>query len=167
MSIEDPNEKKDGDAFHFVGYIEKNGRLIELDGLQRGPIDHGPIEGTDWLQKARPVIEARMAMYTGGEVRFNLMAMVKERRAVYREEIAALEGSGGAAFAIDELKARIAEEDAKRARWQVENERRRHNWIPLCVELMKIMAKQGKLEGAIEDAKQKKAQAGAAAGGKK
>ncbi len=72
VSIEDPNQKE-GDAFHFVGYIEKNGRLIELDGLQRGPIDHGEVASADeWLQKARPVIEARMAMYAGSEIRFNL-----------------------------------------------------------------------------------------------
>eukprot|EP01047_Picozoa_sp_COSAG01_P009585 COSAG01_NODE_395_length_17610_cov_20.238764_16_plen_197_part_00 len=45
VSIEDPNQKE-GDAFHFIGYIEKNGRLIELDGLQPGPIDHG---GAHWL----------------------------------------------------------------------------------------------------------------------
>ena len=72
VSIEDPNQKE-GDAFHFVGYIEKNGRLIELDGLQRGPIDHGEVSSPgEWLQKARPVIEARMAMYAGSEIRFNL-----------------------------------------------------------------------------------------------
>lgn len=72
VSIEDPNQKE-GDAFHFVGYIEKNGRLIELDGLQRGPIDHGEVASPgEWLQKARPVIEARMAMYAGSEIRFNL-----------------------------------------------------------------------------------------------
>lgn len=97
------------------------------------------------------------------------MAMVKERRSVHRAEIAALEANGGddgmVAAQIEELKAKIADEDRKRERWQVENKRRRHNWIPLCVELMKVLAKQGKLESTIETAKQKKAQAGAAAGG--
>jgi ubiquitin carboxyl-terminal hydrolase L5 len=99
------------------------------------------------------------------------MAMVKERRSVYKEEIAALEAQGSddgmVAAQLADLNAKVAEEDAKRARWQVENTRRRHNWIPLCVELMKILAKQGKLEGAIEDAKQKKAQAGGSGGGAK
>ena len=174
VSIEDPNEKKDGDAFHFVGYIEKNGRLIELDGLQRGPIDHGEIGAAGWLPKAREVMEKRMGEYTAGadgktEIRFNLMAMVKERRSAYREEIAALQSGGGddgmVAAQVQQLQGQIAEEDAKHARWQVENQRRRHNWIPLCVELMKIMAKQGKLEGAIADAKQKKAAAAAPAHG--
>jgi ubiquitin carboxyl-terminal hydrolase L5 len=97
------------------------------------------------------------------------MAMVKERRSVYRAEISALEGQGGddgmVAAQIEELKAKIADEDRKRERWQLENKRRRHNWIPLCVELMKVLAKEGKLESAIAEAKQKKAQAGNAAGG--
>ena len=97
------------------------------------------------------------------------MAMVKERRSVYREEVAALEAQGSddgmVAAQIAELKAKIGDEDRKRERWQVENTRRRHNWIPLCVELMKILAQQGKLESAVAEAKQKKAQAGATAGG--
>ena len=95
--------------------------------------------------------------------------MVKERRSVYRAEIATLEAQGGddgmVAAQIEDLKAKIADEDRKRERWQVENTRRRHNWIPLCVELMKVLAKQGKLESTIKEAKEKKAQAGAAAGG--
>ena len=117
-----------------------------------------------------------MGEYTAGadgktEIRFNLMAMVKERKVVYGEEIATLtaqlsSASGDAAGAIQTqiatLQGRIAEEDAKRARWALENKRRKHNWLPLCVELMKVLARQGKLEGAIEAAKQKKAQAGAA-----
>lgn len=28
--------------FHFVAFVEKNGRLYELDGRKSGPIDHGP-----------------------------------------------------------------------------------------------------------------------------
>jgi len=175
VQVDDPNQKE-GDAFHFVGYIEKNGRLIELDGLQKGPIDHGEIGAAGWLPKAREVMEKRMGEYTAGadgktEIRFNLMAMVKERKVVYGEEIATLtaqlsSASGDEAGAIQTqiatLQGRIAEEDAKRAQWALENKRRKHNWLPLCVELMKVLARQGKLEGAIEAAKQKKAQAGAA-----
>ena len=38
-----------------------NGRLIELDGLKPGPIDHGVCTKDDWLGKSRTVIESRIA----------------------------------------------------------------------------------------------------------
>jgi ubiquitin carboxyl-terminal hydrolase L5 len=38
-----------------------NGRLIELDGLKPGPIDHGVCTKDDGLGKSRTVIESRIA----------------------------------------------------------------------------------------------------------
>ena len=32
------------DPFHFVTYLPINGKLVELDGLQSSPIDHGAIQ---------------------------------------------------------------------------------------------------------------------------
>jgi hypothetical protein len=43
-----------GEAFHFVSYVPINGRLFELDGLKKFPIDHGPIpQGENWTEKLR------------------------------------------------------------------------------------------------------------------
>jgi hypothetical protein len=43
-----------GEAFHFVSYVPINGRLFELDGLKKFPIDHGPIpHGENWTEKLR------------------------------------------------------------------------------------------------------------------
>ncbi len=43
-----------GGAFHFVSYVPINGRLFELDGLKKFPIDHGPIpHGENWTEKLR------------------------------------------------------------------------------------------------------------------
>ncbi|UYV82619.1 UCHL5 [Cordylochernes scorpioides] len=72
---------KDDDVFHYVSYVPIDGRLYELDGLKEGPIDLGAIgPGRDWLEVARPVIERRMQRYNEGEIHFNLMAIVSDRR---------------------------------------------------------------------------------------
>ena len=66
---------KDEDAFHFVGYLPAAGRLVELDGLAEGPIDHGALpEGQDWLAVAKPIIEERMNRYGRG-IRFNFYSV--------------------------------------------------------------------------------------------
>lgn len=79
-----------GEAFHFVSYVPINGRLFELDGLKRFPIDHGPVpEGVDWTEKLREVITERLGVAKGSEhghdIRFALMAMVPdERKSLYQ-----------------------------------------------------------------------------------
>jgi len=73
-----------GEAFHFVSYVPINGRLFELDGLRKFPLDHGPV-GVDWTDKLRSVITERLGIATGGEpyhdIRFALMALVPDARA--------------------------------------------------------------------------------------
>jgi len=67
-----------------VSYVPLHGRLIELDGLKRFPVDHGPILGGDWTEKLREVITSRLGIATGGEpyhdIRFALMAVVPDPR---------------------------------------------------------------------------------------
>ena len=76
----------DKDLFHFVAYLPVNGVLYELDGLREGPISHGTCTSEDWLNKVHPVIAARIASY-GSEIRFNLMALVKNRSEVYEQQL--------------------------------------------------------------------------------
>ena len=59
----------DDDVFHFIAYVPHGGTVYELDGLKAGPIALGAA-GDDWLDAARPAIQARMERYSGGEVRF-------------------------------------------------------------------------------------------------
>jgi hypothetical protein len=80
------------DSFHFVSYVPINGRLYELDGLKRFPVDHGPIDANeDWTEKFRRVIRARLSQEgssgTSGvdsgispDIRYNLMAVVPDKR---------------------------------------------------------------------------------------
>lgn len=79
---------KDDDVYHFVGYLPIDGRLYELDGLKAGPIDLGPIPSdTDWLDVVRPIIDKRIKKYNEGEIHFNLMAIISDRRSLYEKKI--------------------------------------------------------------------------------
>lgn len=73
-----------GEAFHFVSFVPINGRLFELDGLKPFPIDHGPWnEHGDWTEKFRSVMSERLGISAGEQchdIRFNLMAVVPDRR---------------------------------------------------------------------------------------
>ena len=77
------------DVFHFVAYVPYQGRVYELDGLKQGPILLG--EGEDWLSVARPAIQARIERYASSEIRFNLMAVLKNRKVVMEERVSQLE----------------------------------------------------------------------------
>ena len=66
-----------------------NGRIYELDGLREAPIDLGPIkEGEDWLTTVRPIIARRIEKYNEGEIHFNLMAVIGDRKAKYEKRLA-------------------------------------------------------------------------------
>ncbi|KAB0793805.1 hypothetical protein PPYR_11921 [Photinus pyralis] len=73
-----------GEAFHFVSFVPINGRLFELDGLKPFPIDHGPWNDVgDWTEKFRSVMSERLGISAGEQyhdIRFNLMAVVPDRR---------------------------------------------------------------------------------------
>ncbi|XP_061864470.1 ubiquitin carboxyl-terminal hydrolase BAP1 isoform X1 [Colius striatus] len=80
------------EAFHFVSYVPIKGRLFELDGLKVYPIDHGPwADDEEWTDKARRVIMERIGLATAGEpyhdIRFNLMAVVPDRRMKYEAKL--------------------------------------------------------------------------------
>lgn len=68
------------DAFHFIAYTPINGTLYELDGLQPAPISHGPCAADEFPAKVMDVLHRRIARYDMSEIRFNLMAMVRDLR---------------------------------------------------------------------------------------
>lgn len=155
---------KDENVFHFVSYIPIDGRLYELDGLKTGPVDHGAIPPkTDWLDTVRPIIEKRIKKYSEGEIHFNLMALVSDRKLIYERKIAEIqkqmEESGMETdlqqAEIQKLKMLIADEEKKKKQYQIENIRRKHNYLPLIVELLKILAREQRLVKIYEKAKEK------------
>ncbi|CAF1068662.1 unnamed protein product [Adineta ricciae] len=164
FEMDSRDEKKDEDAFHFIAYVPFKGRLYELDGLQEAPIDHGSIpEGTEWTDVARPIVQQRMQKYSEGEIHFSLMAVISELRRKYERELERV--LNDSAMTDDERNAKtshlsmlIQEEERKREVYRTENLRRRHNWLPFIVELVKAYATQGVLVSTVEKAVAKEAE---------
>lgn len=155
---------KDDEAFHFVGYIPIDGRLYELDGLKAGPIDLGAIP-TDktWIDVFREVIKNRIDKYSEGEIHFSLMALVSDRKMIYERQMAdivkQMEESGmetdDQKDEITRLQVLIDTKISKDRQNQAEIARRKHNYLAFIVELLKILAKEGKLMPLYEKAKEK------------
>lgn len=151
FELEDRNKDEKEDVYHFVSFVPVNGHLWELDGLQSGPIDHGKIEGTDWLALARPVIQKRMEKYSSGEIGFNLLAVCQDKLESLEKQLA----EETREFRQSQLKEDIESEKSKRAQWEKDNVRRRHNWMPFVVEIVKQMAAQKLLAPAVKKAEEK------------
>eukprot|EP00118_Oscarella_pearsei_P028927 m.3288 g.3288 ORF g.3288 m.3288 type:complete len:365 (+) comp9227_c0_seq2:22-1116(+) len=178
----DQSSKDKDDAFHFISYLPIDGRLYELDGLKEGPIDHGSIKEGSWLSTCREVLQKRIQSFESNEIKFNLMAIMCDRRIAYMKEVEQLEqtkvrilkrlqtfagGEGPLETDIDDplpasadelqalletveeqlgsLKFKIGTELEKVEGYKMENIRRKHNYVPLIMELLKILAQKGDL----------------------
>uniref|UniRef100_W8BQH6 Ubiquitin carboxyl-terminal hydrolase n=1 Tax=Ceratitis capitata TaxID=7213 RepID=W8BQH6_CERCA len=170
--LDTKNQNKDDDVFHFIGYIPINGRLYELDGLKEGPVDLGAVEADqNWIDVVRPIIEKRMQKYSEGEIHFNLMAIVSDRLKIYQQKIDELTNTDDDSMYTDEdmqaevakLRSKMDYEAEKRKRYKVENIRRKHNYLPFIVELLKMLGEQGQLMPIYEKAKQRAVEREAAA----
>jgi ubiquitin carboxyl-terminal hydrolase L5 len=171
---------EDDEAFHFVAYVPQNSTVYELDGLQKGPIVVGSVDETmndnddtdsddnndnAWLSIARAAIQERM-IAGGDHVKFNLMAVIQDKRVKLQQDLDAAAGSNGAgastpaaatAYAETETMAALGAENAKREQWKVENQRRRHNYVPLCMQLLKELAAAGNLPKLTQEATERQA----------
>lgn len=137
---------EDDDVYHFIAYTPINGVLYELDGLQPAPISHGPSTFEEFPEKVIPVLQRRIERYPANEIRFNLLAMVRDLRVRARE------------IGDQEM---LFREERKRNEWQFENSLRRHNFVGFAGEVLKRVIEEKLKEGPeayskwIEDAKSK------------
>lgn len=169
FSIEDKSGGSDEDVYHFIAYIPKDGKLWELDGLQEGPIDLGDATEENWLQIVTPIIQQRIERYTSTEIRFNLMAVVQDQTIALNKKIAELEQTKAAIIQtsgenseelnviqsnIYELRLKLENEAEKAERYKIENKRRRHNFIPLIINMLKALSEMNQLEPLVAKAKQ-------------
>lgn len=114
------------DVYHFIAYTAFAGTLYELDGLQPYPISHGPIPPSPDLSRSShafatalvPVLQRRIERYPSGEIRFNLLAVVKDLRIGADAET-------------------LVRESEKRKGWQWENALRRWNFVGFVGEVLK------------------------------
>ncbi|BDA45700.1 Ubiquitin carboxyl-terminal hydrolase isozyme L5 [Coccomyxa sp. Obi] len=170
---------KDDDVYHFISYVPVDGVLYELDGLKPGPIRLCEATEENWLEKVGPFIQSRIERYAQNEIRFNLMAVIRNRTDVLNEELASLEARRAALLStskegdqmeIDSGKASkedlasiesdivrvqegLHEEAAKKKRWHDENVRRKTNYVPFIFQFLKLLAEKGQLQPIIERAK--------------
>ncbi|KAK7749817.1 hypothetical protein SLS53_000397 [Cytospora paraplurivora] len=110
------------DVYHFVAYTPVGGTLYEMDGLQPAPISHGPCAQEDFPARVMDVLQRRVARYDAAEIRFNLLAMVRDLRIRARE------------LGDYEL---LEREERKRRDWRFENALRRHNFVGFAGEVLK------------------------------
>ncbi|KAI8249619.1 putative xanthine/uracil permease [Colletotrichum sp. SAR 10_98] len=110
------------DAFHFIAYTPINGKLYELDGLQPAPISHGPCDTDNFPAKVMQILQERVLTYASSEIRFNVLAMVRDPRIAARE--------------IGDAET-LERENEKRRNWRFENALRRHNFVGFAGEVLK------------------------------
>lgn len=128
---------EEDDVYHFIAYTPIDGQLYELDGLQPAPISHGPCTFDEFPDKVIPVVQERIQRYPANEIRFNVMAVVRDLRRRARE-------IGDQQW--------LYEEEQKRTEWQRENALRRHNFVGFIAEVLKavVRAKLKEDEGAYD-----------------
>lgn len=181
------DSKEEKDVYHFISYVPYQGRVYELDGLQPGPIELGQSE--NWLEVAAPAMQDRIARYSGSEIRFNLLALVGNRKDVALAKISQYEArllelelllasgpsnSGDLQAEKAQLEAEmagcnatIAEEESKFRQWKQENIRRKHNYVPLALRLLQALAEKNKLVDLVKNAKERNDTKNAAASKRK
>jgi ubiquitin carboxyl-terminal hydrolase L5 len=169
------NATDDDDVFHFVAYVphEHDRCVYELDGLKDGPVRVGSYDGTvgggggggeggedvgdavGWLRVARDAIRDRLDAYSSSEIKFNLMALVQDRRTCLCEKLDALVAIGieESDPAMLSVRTDLLAEEEKRSRWRMENERRRHNYLPFSVEFLRCLVGCGKFDKLINMAR--------------
>jgi len=112
---------------------------LELDGLQPGPINHGPCIGDVFPDRVLDLIGDRIITYFKiGEIRFNVLAVTKDPRIALRADPDAM--------------VELENEEGKRERWTKENVLRWYNFVNMIYLIAKVAVEQAVRQGGGVDA---------------
>jgi ubiquitin carboxyl-terminal hydrolase L5 len=104
-----------------------------------------------------------MSRYASAEIRFNLLALIKNREDVYKTRIGEIEerisniNNSTELMQLNEereqLSLKIEMEKDKFKRYERENSLRKHNFIQFIYNIIRILAERGELQARIEYAR--------------
>ncbi|KAI9296145.1 hypothetical protein K502DRAFT_364393 [Neoconidiobolus thromboides FSU 785] len=150
------------DAFHFSSFLPINNQLFELDGLKRGPIEHGPINNENWVIQAFDIIRKKIESYGGAELRFNLMAITEDEIDILKKKIQLLENQlmenpneSVLQYQLIELKDQLEYSDRLRQKSKVNLDISSHNFIPFLFNVLGEAAKNNRLGPILEKSNKK------------
>lgn len=145
---------KDDDVYHFTSFIFKNGGIYELDGLKPGPVKICTATPDTWHSQMIDTINGRMQEISASDksgagqgISFSLLAVNEDKIPVLERKIALAMSEEKP---CDEMVAELEEIMEQKEKGKQENIRRRHNYIPAVVELLRALADKGKLKGCLE-----------------
>jgi len=125
------------------------------------------------------VIKEHIDLFSQNEIRFSVMAILKNRKEMYTVELKDLQrkresllqqmGDPSAirhvpsveqslaevAAQIESVTEKIIMEEEKSKKWKMENLRRKHNYVPFLFNFLKILEEKQQLKPLIEKAKAK------------
>jgi ubiquitin carboxyl-terminal hydrolase L5 len=157
---------EDDDVFHFISYVPFRGHVYELDGLKAGPILLGTYdEGSpdSWFDTVIPQIKERIARYSQEEIHFNLLSVVKDPTSSLGERIAeinaALEGADTEQTQLliqerEQCQHQLQDLEERARNRKLENARRRHNYMPLLSNILRLFQEKQMLHPFVENARQ-------------
>ncbi len=145
---DDRSEHGKEDPFHFISILPVNGKILEFDGLKEAPIVLAD-EAGNWLELAVEAIKKKIQKAQSSkasEIRFNLMAVTKDRESQIRAELQLLGSkSSENQWQVEDLVAELQYLAQVREARAKENAMRQHNFIPFVMAILNKMASKGKL----------------------
>lgn len=158
------------DVYHFVTFIYRDNFVWMLDGLQPGPVRCGAAtEHTfiDVMIEASTAFMTQSAAHdttgTGQGISFTVLSVVPDLRTQFERKLARqeeMQAVGDYNSQFDEnlkIKVQRIHEDFENDKRN--NARRRHNYVPMFVALLRALEEKKLLSGIVEDAKKKRAAA--------